>query len=320
MSRKIITEIKQRLEQSDNILITSHIRPDGDAVGSVLAIGLALQEQGKKVQMVLNDGVPASFRFLEGANQVIRFPKDHFDMVFVVDCGDLNRVGDVAEYIKTIDVNIDHHPTNPKFGELNIVHDKAVSTTEILIEQFPALGFAFTPGIVDALMTGLITDTQGFKTSNVHAGALRQAAKMIDLGADLPDLTYRVLTRKSFEAVSYWASGLSLMEREGPFVWASLTYQDRKKANYNGRDDADLVNLLSRIEGANVAIIFIEQSDNTVKISWRAKNGFDVSKVAQYFGGGGHVAAAGTTIEGNLADVRDQVIKVTKEKILQNLM
>ncbi|MBT4004407.1 MAG: bifunctional oligoribonuclease/PAP phosphatase NrnA [Chloroflexi bacterium] len=318
MSQAILTEIKQRLEQSNNILITSHIRPDGDAVGSVIAVGLALQELGKKVQMVLNDGVPASFRFLEGADQVTKYPKQEFDMVFVVDCGDLNRVGNVVDYIKTIDVNIDHHPTNPKFGELNLVQSDAVSTTEILIEHFPELGFPFTPGVVDALMTGLVTDTQGFKTSNVHAGALRRAADMIEKGADLPDLTYRVLTRKSFEAVSYWAAGLSLIEREGPFVWASLTYQDRKKANYNGRDDADLVNFLSRIEGANVALVFIEQTDNEVKISWRAKNGYDVSKIAQVFGGGGHVAAAGATVEGNLPEVRDKVLKITKETILDN--
>jgi phosphoesterase RecJ-like protein len=102
-------------------------------------------------------------------------------------------------------------------------------------------------------------------------------------------------------------------------VWASLTYQDRKKANYNGRDDADLVNFLSRIEGASVALIFIEQSDNAVKISWRAKNGYDVSKIAQVFGGGGHVAAAGATVEGSLPEVRDKVLAITKETILANL-
>ncbi len=319
MNLEILTEIKHRLEQSETILVTSHIRPDGDAVGSVLGLGLALKEQGKNVQMVLNDGVPASFRFLEGANQVTKTPKGEFDMVFVVDCGDLNRIGDVADHIKAVDVNIDHHPTNPKYGDLNLVQPDAVSTTEIMIEHFPELGFSFTPGVVDALMTGLITDTQGFKTSNVNAKALRRAAEMLELGANLPDLTYRVITRKSYEAVSYWAAGLSLMEREGPFVWASLTYGDRKRVNYNGRDDADLVNLLSRIDGAEVVIMFIEQVDNEVKISWRAKPGHDVSEIAQHFGGGGHVVAAGATVEGALPEVRERVIKVTKEKILSKL-
>lgn len=307
--KTILTEISHRLEQSDRILVVSHVRPDGDAVGSVLAMGLALQQLGKRVQMVLNDGVPASFRFLEGAERIQKMPYDDFDMAFVLDCGDLYRIGEVADVLKTADVNIDHHPTNPKFAALNLVDPTAVSTTALLYRLFPQLGFEFTPGVVDALMTGLITDTQGFRTSNINARALRIAAELVELGADLSDLFFKVLTRKTYEAVRYWGAGLSLIERDGPFVWASLRYEDRLRVEYHGRDDSDLVNFLARIEDALVAMVFIEQEDGTVKVSWRSKKNIDVSKLAKKFGGGGHVVAAGATIEGSLDSVKSRVLQ-----------
>jgi phosphoesterase RecJ-like protein len=133
-------------------------------------------------------------------------------------------------------------------------------------------------------------------------------------GADLPELYGRSLVRRSFPAARYWGAGLSSLKREHGIVWGTLTLADRKSAGYGGNDDADLINIISAIDGSKVGMIFVEQADNHVKISWRAlEDGIDVSKVAKHFNGGGHAAAAGADIPGSLAEIQPVVLKTTRE-------
>ena len=168
------------------------------------------------------------------------------------------------------------------------------------------------PSVAAALLTGLITDTLGFRTSNVQPNSLRLAASLMETGVDMPDLYRRTLVTRSFEATRVWGAGLSTLAREGRMVWATLTMADRKAAGYNGRDDADLINVLASIEDADIALIFVEQPNHHVKVSWRAQNGFDVSQVALQFGGGGHPPASGADITGKLADVQASVLVATR--------
>ncbi len=305
--------IRQEFQNAQTILIVSHIRPDGDAVGSLLGLGLALQEAGKQVTMVLSDGVPASFRQLPGANQVLRkSPRKPVDLAVVVDCSDLLRTG-TALGERVPDINIDHHITNLNFARVNLVCPDAQATCGILAENLEAWGLAVSEKIAKALLTGLVTDTIGFRTSNVTANTLRLAAWLMDHGANLADLYNRAIVRRSFEAAQYWGQGLSHIQRSGRMVWTALCLKDREIASYNGNDDADLVNVISAIDESDIGLIFVEQTNDHVKVSWRAQPGWDVSQIALQFGGGGHPAAAGADIPGTMEEVQSRVLAATRQ-------
>jgi phosphoesterase RecJ-like protein len=316
ISKALTAAARERLHQASRILITSHARPDGDAIGSVLGTGLALQNAGYQVQMVLSDSVPSALKFMPGSDQVETKSDGDFDMVIVVDSSSRGRVGPALNGFKKIDLNIDHHPDNTNFAEINIVDPQAVSVTEMLTELLPELGLLITEDVATNLLAGLITDTLGLRTQNMRPEALRRAADLFELGADLPELYYQTQVQRSFAATRYWGTGLSELERKDGLVWATLSLKSRKTAQYPGRDDADLVNILSAIDDAVVAIIFVEQDGQKVKVSWRSRSAkTDVSKVAHQFNGGGHRAAAGAMISGNLAEVRTKVIETTYEML-----
>jgi phosphoesterase RecJ-like protein len=161
-----------------------------------------------------------------------------------------------------------------------------------------------------------VGDTIGFRTSNVTSALMRKTSELMDLGADLSSVYREELIAKSFKAVRYWGAGLSRLEKDDGLVWTSLKVSDRETIGYNTNDDADLVNVLSSIREAEIALIFVEQLGNQVKISWRARPGYDVSQIAFQFGGGGHAAAAGADVEGALEDVKSQIIKETKKLLV----
>jgi phosphoesterase RecJ-like protein len=315
MNEAIVQEIGQRFQTAKRILVISHIRPDGDAVGSLLGLGLTLQSVGKQVQMVLADGLPSNLRFLSGSDAVCQRPEGAFDLTVVVDCSDLKRAGSVLDPKVIPDINIDHHVTNLNFAGLNLVDPQAVATAEILVGAIAAWGLPLTEPAAAALLTGLITDSLGFRTSNMTPKALRVAADLMECGANLSELYNQALVQPSFDAVRFWAAGLREIERKGRIVWTTLTMEDRKAAGYRGRDDADLINILSSIQDTRIAIIFVEQPNGTVKVSWRGQPGVDVSKLALGFGGGGHPAAAGAEIPGSLEEVRSKVLQATEELV-----
>jgi bifunctional oligoribonuclease and PAP phosphatase NrnA len=310
--------IKDRFQRAGRILVVSHIRPDGDAVGSVIGLGLALLEINKHVQMVIADGVPLSLRHLTGSELVRNTPDGAFDLIVSLDCSDLGRVGNVLEGYGSPDINIDHHITNQNYADVNFIDGEAVSTTEIIYYHLEEWALPLTRSVADALLTGLITDTIGFRTANITPKALRMAADLLESGSDLSNLYQLSLVNRSYEAMRFWAAGLSVLERDGSIIWTTLTMADRKGAGYSGRDDADLINLLSAINGVEVCMVFVEQPNGNVKVSWRSLPGIDVSQVATYFGGGGHPAAAGAEISGDLDTVRSQVLQETFRLIRDN--
>ena len=181
----------------------------------------------------------------------------------------------------------------------------------------PGWDLILTAPIAANLLTGLVTDTLGFRTSNTTPEVLRQAADLIELGADMTRLYYLSLVRRTFSATKYWGAGIFNLERSDGIVWTSLTLADRKAAGYTGNDDADLISVISSIDEADVAIIFTEQNKNKTKVSWRGlKPNIDVAQIASQFGGGGHKAASGAELSGNLEEIRTRVLEITR-KVLQ---
>lgn len=309
---ELISEAHQMIGASLNVVVISHIRPDGDAIGSVLGLGLALETAKKSVQMVLLDGLPASYRHLPGSELIRTSVKKPYDLAIVVDCSDLVRIGEALSPGTPPDLNIDHHATNLLFGRINFVDTQAVSTTALLAELIPAFGLPINGPIASALLTGLVTDSLGFRTPSMTSDALRIAASLMDAGADLPELYYQALTRRSYESARLWGVGLSNLRHEDELGWTSISMAERRAIGYPGNDDADLVNMLPTINGINVAIVFLEQPDGRVKISWRTKQGYDISDLALRLGGGGHPNAAGASVEGPLSSVQKRVLEETR--------
>jgi phosphoesterase RecJ-like protein len=304
-------EIRQAIQGANRIGITAHIRPDGDAIGSVIALGLALQNSGKNVQIVLKDGVSNTFRHLKGSAQIKQEFDQERDFFIALDSSDMARLGGVIENSE-IDICIDHHITNEKFARINLIDPEAVATCAILAELIPQIGLTVDKPVADALLTGILSDSIGFRTSNTNAKSLRLAAGLMDLGANITELYNKALISRPFEATKYWGYALQKMERQDGLVWTTLTLEDRKNANYPGNDDADLTNILSSIDPLDVAILFVEQKKDVVKVSWRARPGLDISEIAHSLGGGGHPAAAGVECAGTLLEVQEKVIKITK--------
>ncbi|MBM3152415.1 MAG: hypothetical protein FJZ96_09490 [Chloroflexi bacterium] len=309
------TQIRKRLHEARRVLVTSHVRPDGDAIGSLLALGLGLANLGKEVQLVLSDGLPASFKHLPGSDLIREKSEGDFDLVVTVDCSDLKRAGPALGGRKP-DLVIDHHATNEAFGNLNLIEPEAVATASALMRHMPAWGMVITPQMAAGLLTGLITDTLGFRTPNTTPECLRQAADLLETGAEMHDLYYRSMIRRTFPAARYWGAGLSSLQKADGIIWATLTLEARRDSGYGGNDDADLINIVSAIEGSDVTLMFVEQKNGSVKVSWRASNPqVDVSQVALQFGGGGHKAAAGAEVDGGLAEVQERILDATRRVI-----
>jgi phosphoesterase RecJ-like protein len=167
----VSAEINAKIASAKTILIVSHVRPDGDAIGALLGLGLALQQAGKTVQMVLNDGLPASFRHLPGSEQIKKEIQGDADLFITVDCADFKRTGKQFENFRKPDINIDHHITNENFGQLNLIEPEAVATSAILTEHLPEWGLEITQAVAANLATGIVTDTLGFRTSNTNGPA-----------------------------------------------------------------------------------------------------------------------------------------------------
>ncbi len=317
MRNPLNEQIKQKIASSNRIVVVSHIRPDGDALGSLLGMGLALLVEGKNPQLILADGVPSVFRHLPGTDQVSKRIEGNYDLSIVLDCSDLFRTGGILGERKP-DINIDHHITNQHFAEINYVEPDAVATSAILAENFQNWGLSINQNIAKVLLSGLVSDTIGFRTPNVTPKTLRLAADLMEHNINLSDIYTRALIRRSVEAARYWGVGLTGLQQKGRMVWSVLTIEDRAKVGYPGNDDADLNNVVSNLDGVDVSILIIEQRPGHSKVSWRAQPGIDVSGVALSFGGGGHPAAAGVEMDGTVEEITLKVLAATQTMLDNN--
>jgi phosphoesterase RecJ-like protein len=308
-----IEEARALLDSANDIVSIAHVRPDGDAVGSLLALTLSLEACGKHVVPVLEDGAPSRFQFLPGVDRIQRKIPSEADLLITLDCADLERAGLSEKDPQQPDINIDHHPTNSRYAKINLVDPAASATAEILFDLAKPLSLPITKDVATNLITGLITDTIGFRTQNVTPKVFRVAAELMEMGADFHEAYHRGLVDRSYLEARYWGQGLSRLQLDGGILWTSLTLEDGRSIGYRGKGDADLIDLLSTIKGAQIAIIFVEQRRGKVKVSWRSHNGMDVSRLAESFGGGGHEPAAGAMIEGELDAVQLRVLSATRE-------
>ncbi len=313
MTRPELEAARAALAGAQRVLVITHINPDGDAIGSLLGFGLAARAAGKEVVMACADQPPDMFRFLTACDEITAKPQGTFDLVVVVDVSEAARMGAVGAALGRMpDLVFDHHYTNPGFARLNFIDASAASTAELLTELLPDLGLALSQPVAECLLTGLVSDTLGFRTSNTSPKTLALAQQLMQAGAVLHEIYDRSLYKRTFTAVRLWAEGLARMEMKQRMVWARLPLEARAASGYQGLGDADLINVLTSVREADVALIFVERTDGKVKVSWRSLPGINVAEVAAQFGGGGHAAAAGAEIAGTVAEVEARVLAATR--------
>jgi phosphoesterase RecJ-like protein len=315
-SRDELTAIAVTLSRALRVLVICHITPDGDAIGSLLGLGWllkALPPEGQRtVTLACADGVPPQFAFLPGAEQILTDPPSQaWDAVVSVDSSDERRLGACfrrGEYAGAPVIVLDHHVTNLNFGALNYVNPAAAATAQVIMELADALQVPIQAEAATCLLTGLVTDTLSFRTSNVTSEVLRIAARLTDAGAVLSEITERALNQKPLNVMRLWGFALSGLRQERKVVWTLIPYETRLRAGAPETGDGGLASFLISAPEAKIAAVLSEKPDGQVEVGLRARNGLDVSALALTLGGGGHPQAAGCTIPGPLADAEARLL------------
>ncbi len=309
------------LAQARSVLIVTHVGPDGDAIGSLCGLGLALRSVGKSVMMAVDEGVPAGLAFLPGASEVLAAldTPPAVDLVIAVDCGDEPRMGQVGQVaLKTGApvINLDHHRTNTLFGQANLVDAATAAAAEGVLDWLDRLEIALDLPVAICLLTGIVTDTLCFRTDNVTPGLLGKAQRLMLLGAPLSEIVQRTVNRKSLWGLRLWAEVLPTVQLEDHVIWAVIAREVFERVGSDGFDDAGLVGTLIQTEGAYISAVFKEKPDGAVEVGFRAVPGFDTSEVAVSLGGGGHRLASGATVRGEpLASLVPRVIAMLKAEV-----
>ncbi len=301
------------------ILLVTHVAPDGDAIGSLLAMGWLLRAQGKSLTLACEDPVPDVYTYLPGSELVVRQVSGPFDLVISLDCSDRRRMGEVFdEGLAALPlVNIDHHITNTNYGTLNWVDPSSVATAQMILDLADALAWEINQPVAVCLLTGLVTDTRGFRTSNVDIAAMRATLRLLEVGASLTAVTRQALDQRPLASVRLWGEAINALHLEDGILWTQVTSSMQQRWALGEDGDSGLANFLSGISEARVVVVFTERSDGTVDVGMRAAPEYDVAQAALRLGGGGHPQAAGCTLEGDLPDVREQVLAEIRQSLAE---
>jgi len=311
-SAKILSEIKA----SNKILINCHRGPDSDSVGSALALSQALKSLGKEATVICPSDIPSDLAFLKGANEIIRvnftsFDFSAYDLFLILDSSTYAMVTGLKDAVKPNikSIVIDHHPSKERFGNINLIDPGMTSTGELLYRILDDWGVSLTKDISECLLTGIIGDTGTFQYQNVGEATLRIAAELMEKGADKDKIVYNLYRNIEFKELKMWGKFIESMKIEDGFVWSAIPYTAYKDFGEYPYAKEDVANLFFPIvKGTEFGIVMVETSENILSVSFRSRNGFDVSKVAKEVGGGGHKAASGARIEG--VPFQDAVNKV----------
>lgn len=307
-----IEKIINLIKKYDNFLFVLHENPDGDTVATSLGLQLALHKLNKSVACVCKDDVPKPFAFLPLAKNIKKdFLVGDYDVIIVIDCGDLRRTGfperlkDFAKHKKRL-INIDHHPKNDlhKITNINYFDVTAAAVSEIIFQLIRKLDIPLDKDIATCLLTALYTDTGGFKHSNTTPRSLDYASIWLAHGARLKTITKNISLNRTVSSLKLWGIALSRIHKNSfGLVTSIVTRQDMDLANAGDSDLSGVVNMINSIPGTKAAILFSETEDGYIKASLRTESDhIDVSKIAELFGGGGHKKASGFTIPGRLQE------------------
>jgi bifunctional oligoribonuclease and PAP phosphatase NrnA len=316
--------IGEVLQSAETVVILTHVRPDGDAIGSQLAMALALQKLGKTVTAWNEDGLPESFAFLTGSELITKPPDTprEFDIVLALDTAARDRLGSGIKAVQACKaiVNIDHHASNPGYGDLNYIDVRAPATGQIIYELLQDQKLPFFSEIADALFVAISTDTGSFRYQNTTARTFEIAGKLVEAGVDLATISNRVYESYPKRRILLLGQLLNqaTFHANDRIATFSLTEETKARLAIDPADIDGLIDVIRSIDTVVVAIFFEELADQRVRISVRSKDlRVDANRICSRWGGGGHQLAAGARIRGTLEEVRTKVISYVSDEVLK---
>lgn len=338
-----------QLKRSDRVLIASHIHPDGDAIGSLIAMGLALDAWNKKTTLYNESSIPTVYRFLPAVDRIVsklgaEFSKQRYDTVIILDCGTLQRIGSLSAMLKSgiaaaasrfgscQIVNIDHHTTNTRFGDLHLIDESACATTEIVHRLIKRMGVPINRGIATSIYTGILTDTGSFRFSNTNKTAFEICDEMVAMGVDPYHVAKNVYGTYSLGRIKLLNMALDSIEisYNGRLSMMTVTRDMLDETGTDSEDIDGLIHYARRIQDIRVAVL-IQEYQNGKKpdasllpagsefgkkkfhVSLRSDGSVDVASIAADFGGGGHHTAAGFNIESSMSDLKNRMLGLAEK-------
>jgi phosphoesterase RecJ-like protein len=329
-----LAEAATALERHRHILVTSHYNPDGDNIGSQLGLAHLLKRLGKKVEVIDQDAVPDRYRFLPGWEGIKVFKEcsqtaGHLDsarcpggatLAVVLDSAGLDRIGRAAGAIvpaRMEILNIDHHVSNDGFGQVQYLDPAASSTCELVCRIAKKLAKSLTSDEASCLLCGIITDTGGFRYASTSPATMRAAAELMEQGAELSDIATRLYFEERPETLRLLGELLVGMKRSerAPLAWMSVGLEQLARHGIEMSETEEFVRYALSARGVEVGLMFKEQADGQVRLSFRSKGRYDVNRLARLFGGGGHTQAAGARVPGRLSAVQGPVIEALEREM-----
>ncbi len=320
-----VENIYDVIKRYHRFFITTHVRADGDGIGSEIALFRALAGMEKSVFIVNDSVVPQIYKFITPATGLYVYPdlpKDSPEVVFALDSPTMERLGKIQECIPNdaIIINIDHHISNEYFGTINWVAENVCATGEIILILLKKMNIDITPDIATALYVSIVTDTGRFTHSNTTPDALRAAAFLIERGARHGEISKNVYNTNPFNLIQLHARVLNTVKLHAgdriATVW--LTKEMLEKAHVNAIDTQEFADIPVSIDGVTVGVLLREMTKpNWVKVSLRSRNGFNVNDIAKKFGGGGHKYAAGCEIQGSIEEVQQLILEELEKALMQ---
>lgn len=312
--------IAASLRNADRILLVNHVDPDGDTLGSTLALALVLESLGKRVTVGSDGGVPSTFAFLPGADRVLQEPPAGaaFDVALTMECSTLSRCGRFAPLVAQAPViaAIDHHESHTPYAHLDDWDPGAAAAGEMTADLIRLLGVPITPPVATALLTALATDTGVFRFPTVRPETLRLGAALMEAGGNLTEIVEAVYEQRSLAATRLLGYALlrTTLSDEGRVAYATLTESLLRAAGADTEDSAGIVGALRAIAGVTVAVLF-EETPEGISVSIRARAGVRANLIAEALGGGGHPAAAGCTVPPPIEEAVARTLEAVREEL-----
>jgi phosphoesterase RecJ-like protein len=306
----VLDQVLSQIERRDWFVLTSHARPDGDAVGSSLAFRQILRSMGKRAEVVLRDGVPRIYQSLPYANKVVKAERVNGDYqaAIILECDSIQRTRLMGLEDRFL-INIDHHATARPFADVNWIDPKAVATAEMVYRLAREAGVAISAEVATCLYTAVLTDTGSFMFAGTNEHTFELARELVLAGADPARCARSIYFGHSTAKLRLLGAALSELHREGPLAWISVTQEQMERCQAKEEDCEGLVNYALSIHDVEVAAFLRELPDGKFRVSLRSKGGYDVAAIAERFGGGGHRCASGCSVDGPLSAAADAIRK-----------
>jgi len=311
-----LEQVLHHVEQRKKFVLTSHARPDGDAIGSLLALSGILQKMGKSAEIVMSDYVPVIYKPLPLSDTIVHASQVNgkYEAAIILECDSVQRTR-VQGLEQHFLINIDHHPSSKLFANVNWIDTSACATAEMIFRLGTAAGVHITPEIATCLYTAVLTDTGSFCYAPTNAHTFELARRLVEHGADPARIAQNVYFSNPTSKMRLLGAALSTLHSEGPITWMTVTREDMDRCGALEEDCEGLVNYALGIAGVEVAMFFREIADHRVRVSIRSKGAVNVSTIAEAFGGGGHECASGFSLDGPFSSAIDRVVAELRAKL-----